>query len=221
MRDLVCVESGINRYDEKSVAATAIRAYRSGQIEITSETDMNEKQFYIDGAWVDPINGTGLDVINPSTEEAVATISLGCEADTETAIAAAKKAFETWAWSSKQERLDLMNRILEVYMARSDEMGETISKEMGAPIEMSKTAQSGTGSAHIKAFIRVLDGFDFERDLRPNTPNDRIIYEPIGACGLITPWNWPMNQIAVKVAPALAAGCAMVLKPSEIAPFDA
>lgn len=181
---------------------------------------MNEKQFYIDGAWVNPINGTDLDVINPSTEEAVATISLGGEADTEAAIAAAKKAFKTWAWSSKQERLDLMNRILEVYMARSDEMGETISKEMGAPIEMSKAAQSGTGSAHIKAFIRTLENFEFERDLRANTPNDKILYEPIGVCGLITPWNWPMNQIALKVMPAIATGCTMILKPSELSPLS-
>ena len=117
----------------------------------------NSRQFYINGQWVDPQDGTDLDVINPSTEEAVDTISLGGKADTEAAIAAAKEAFKTWAWSSKQERLELMNRILEIYMARSDEMGETISKEMGAPIDMSKMAQSGTGSAHIKAFIRTLE----------------------------------------------------------------
>jgi len=181
---------------------------------------MDEKQFYINGAWVDPINGTDLDVINPSNEEVAGTISLGGKADTEAAIAAAKEAFKTWAWSSKSERLDLMNRILEVYMSRSDEMGETISREMGAPIEMSKAAQSGTGSAHIKAFIRVLEGFEFERELRPNTPNDRIIYEPIGVCGLITPWNWPMNQIALKVMPAIASGCTMILKPSELSPLS-
>ncbi len=136
------------------------------------------KKFYINGAWVDPIDGTDLDVINPSTEEACATISLGGMADTETAIVAAKEAFKTWAWSSKEERLALMEKILEVYMARSDEMGETISREMGAPIAMSKTAQSGTGSAHIKTFIRTLQNFEFERDLRDNTPNDKIIYEP-------------------------------------------
>ncbi|MEP1207280.1 MAG: aldehyde dehydrogenase family protein [Rhizobiaceae bacterium] len=180
----------------------------------------NSKQFYINGAWINPVAGTAFDVINPSTEEAYAQISLGGEADTNAAIAAAKEAFETWSSSSKQERIDLMEKILEVYTARSDEMGETISREMGAPIDMSKTAQSATGTSHIKAFIRTLKAFDFERELRPNTPNDRIIYEPIGVCGLITPWNWPMNQIALKVMPALATGCTMVLKPSEQSPLS-
>ena len=180
----------------------------------------NSKQFYINGKWVDPIDGKDFDVINPSNEEVYATISLGGAADAEAAIAAAKEAFKTWAWSSKQERLDLMNQILEVYMKRSDEMGETISREMGAPIDMSKMAQSGTGSAHIKAFIRTLENFEFERDLRDNTPQDKIIYEPIGVCGLITPWNWPMNQIALKVMPALATGCTMILKPSEQSPMS-
>ncbi|NRB31304.1 MAG: aldehyde dehydrogenase family protein [Rhizobiaceae bacterium] len=180
----------------------------------------NSKQFYINGAWVDPIAGTEFDVINPSTEEAYAQISLGGEADTNAAIAAAKEAFKTWPKSSKAERLELMESILEVYTRRSDEMGETISKEMGAPIEMAKMAQSGTGTSHIKAFIRSLKGFEFERDLRENTPNDKIIYEPIGVCALITPWNWPMNQIALKVMPALATGCTMVLKPSEQSPLS-
>ena len=181
---------------------------------------LDKRNFYINGAWVAPQDGTDFDVINPSNEEAYATISLGGEADTNAAIAAAKEAFKTWAWSGKQERLDLMNRILEVYMARSDEMGEVISAEMGAPIDMSKMAQSGTGSAHIKAFIKTLENFEFERELRPNTPNDRILYEPIGVCGLITPWNWPMNQIALKVMPALATGCTMILKPSEQSPLS-
>ena len=180
----------------------------------------NSKQFYINGAWVDPIDGTDFDVINPSNEEVFDTISLGSEADTNAAIAAAKEAFKTWAWSSKEERLALMNRILEVYMKRSDEMGETISKEMGAPISMAKTAQSGTGSSHIKAFIRAFEKYEFERDLRENTPNDKILHEPIGVCGLITPWNWPMNQIALKVMPAIATGCTMVLKPSEQSPLS-
>lgn len=180
----------------------------------------NSKQFYINGAWVDPIAGTEFDVINPSTEEAYAQISLGGEADTNAAIAAAKEAFKTWPKSNKAERLELMESILEVYTRRSDEMGETISKEMGAPIEMAKMAQSGTGSSHIKAFIRSLKGFEFERNLRENTPNDKIIYEPIGVCALITPWNWPMNQIALKVMPALATGCTMVLKPSEQSPLS-
>lgn len=177
-------------------------------------------QFYINGEWVDPIAGQPFDVIDPSTEEAFARISLGGEADAEAAIVAAKAAFKTWGVSTKQERLDLINNILTVYQRRAEEMGETISREMGAPIVMAKGAQAGTGIAHIKAFIRVLEAFEFEQDLRPNTPNDKILYQPIGVCGLITPWNWPMNQIALKVIPAVAAGCTMILKPSEISPLS-
>ena len=182
---------------------------------------MNTRHFYIDGAWVEPREGTDLDVIDPSTEEAIATISLGGEADTDAAVGAAARAFETWSASSKAERLALMRRILERYRARSDEMGETISREMGAPLAMARTAQAGSGSGHIEAFIRTLEGFEFERELRPDTPNDRILHEPIGVCALITPWNWPMNQIALKVMPALASGCTMVLKPSELSPLSA
>ncbi len=178
------------------------------------------RKFYINGEWVAPKAGADLDVINPSTEEVCATISLGGKADADAAIAAAKAAFPDWSRTSRDERLALMEKILDVYMARSDEMGETISREMGAPIVLSRAAQAGTGSAHIKAFIRALKAFEFERDLRPNTPNDKIIYEPIGVCGLITPWNWPMNQIALKVMPALATGCTMILKPSELSPLS-
>lgn len=182
---------------------------------------MNTRKFYINGEWVDPISGTDLDVINPSTEDVCATISLGSEADTNAAVAAAKQAFDTWSLSTKAERLSLMKRILDIYIARSDAMGETISREMGAPIDMALTAQSGSGSYHIQAFIHALEAFEFERVLRPDTPNDRILYEPIGVCALITPWNWPMNQIALKVMPALATGCTMVLKPSELSPLSA
>jgi len=180
----------------------------------------NTRQFYIDGAWVDPLEGTDLDVVDPSTEERVATISLGGDRDTDAAVAAASAAFVTWSQSSKAVRLALMQRILEVYTARSDEMGETISREMGAPIDMSRSAQSGSGSSHIKAFIRTLEGYAFERELRPDTPRDRILHEPIGVCALITPWNWPMNQVALKVLPAIATGCTMVLKPSELSPLS-
>ena len=182
---------------------------------------MNTQQFYIDGAWVDPIEGTGTDVINPSTETVCARISLGGEADTQAAVAAAKRAFYSWSLSSKAERLELMNRILEVYLSRSDEVGETISREMGAPMDMAAISQAGSGSYHIEAFIRALEVFEFERELRPDTSSDRILYEPIGVCGLITPWNWPMNQIALKVMPAIATGCTMVLKPSELSPLSA
>ncbi len=179
------------------------------------------RNFYINGQWVAPLAGTDFAVIDPSTEEAYATISLGGAADTEAAVAAAKAAFPTWRKSSKAERLELMESILEVYTRRSDEMGETISREMGAPIDMSKVQQSGTGSFHQKAFIEAFKGFEFERGLRDDAPNDRIIYEPIGVCALITPWNWPMNQITLKVMPALATGCSMILKPSEQSPLSA
>jgi aldehyde dehydrogenase (NAD+) len=178
------------------------------------------RNFYIDGKWVAPIEGRDFPVIDPSTEEPFATISLGGQADTDAAVAAAKAAFPRWRKSSKAERLELMETILEVYLRRSDEMAAIISREMGAPIDMSKAQQSGTGSTHIKAFIHALKEFEFERELRSNAPDTRIIHEPIGVCGLITPWNWPMNQTALKVMPAIATGCTMVLKPSEQSPLS-
>ncbi len=178
------------------------------------------RNFYINGQWVAPQNGRDMAVIDPSTEDGFATISLGGQQDTDAAVDAARAVFPAWRKSSKAERLELLDSILAVYTKRSDEMGAAISQEMGAPIDMAKVQQSGTGSAHIKAFIEALKGFEFERELRPNTPNDRIIYEPIGVCALITPWNWPMNQISLKVIPALATGCTMVLKPSEQSPMS-
>ena len=181
----------------------------------------NARNFYIAGEWVAPQDGRDFAVIDPSTEEAVATISLGGLADTNAAVAAAKAAFPKWRLSSKAERLELMETILDVYMRRSDEMGAVISQEMGAPIDMSKVQQSGTGSFHLKAFIAALREFEFESPLRPGEEDTRIIREPIGVCALITPWNWPMNQITLKVIPALATGCTMVLKPSEQSPLSA
>ena len=181
----------------------------------------NARNFYIDGKWVAPTDGRDFDVIDPSTEEATATISLGGQADTDAAVAAAKAAFPTWRLSSKAERVELMESILDVYMRRSDEMGEAISREMGAPIEMSKVQQSGTGSFHLKAFIQSLKDFEFEGSLRAGEDDTHIIHEPIGVCALITPWNWPMNQITLKVIPALATGCTMILKPSEQSPLSA
>lgn len=177
-------------------------------------------EFYINGEWVKSEGGKPFDVINPSTEEVFETITLGSEVDTEKAIAAAKEAFKTWSQTSKQERLDLIKKILEVYEKYAGDMGDTISSEMGAPIDMATAVQAGTGSSHIKAFINALEKFEFERDLRDDTPRDKILYEPIGVCGLITPWNWPMNQIALKVIPALATGCTMILKPSEQSPLS-
>lgn len=180
----------------------------------------NARNFYIDGRWVAPLQGREFDVVDPSTEEACAQISLGGQADTDAAVAAAKAAFPIWRKSTKAERLDLMNSILDVYMRRSDEMAAAISQEMGAPIDMAKTQQSGTGSYHLNAFIEALKGFAFEGPLRDDAQDTWIIREPIGVCALITPWNWPMNQITLKVIPALATGCTMVLKPSEQSPLS-
>jgi aldehyde dehydrogenase (NAD+) len=180
----------------------------------------NARNFYINGAWVAPKQGRDFDVIDPSTEEAAAQISLGGQADTDAAVAAAKSAFPIWRKSTKAERLDLMNSILDVYMRRSDEMAAAISLEMGAPIDMAKVQQSGTGSYHLNAFIDALKSFDFDGPLRDDAQDTWIIREPIGVCALITPWNWPMNQITLKVIPALATGCTMVLKPSEQSPLS-
>ncbi|WP_341760470.1 aldehyde dehydrogenase family protein [Candidatus Endowatersipora endosymbiont of Watersipora subatra] len=181
----------------------------------------NAHKFYINGHWVSPQSGRDFDVINPSNEEVIATISLGGQLDTDSAVDAANSAFPFWRMSSKAERLDLLKNILGIYIKRSEEMASLISQEMGAPIEMAQAQQSEAGSVHIKAFIEVLKSFDFERKLPSNKTNDKIIYEPVGVCGLITPWNWPMNQISLKVIPALAAGCTMILKPSEQAPLSA
>ena len=181
---------------------------------------MDARKFYINGSWVDPIEGRDFAVIDPSTEESCATIALGGQADTDAAVAAAKAAFPKWRLSTKAERLDLLETILDVYMRRSDEMAAAISVEMGAPIDMAKSQQSGTGSAHIKAFINALKEYEFEGPLRVGDEDTHIIHEPIGVCALITPWNWPMNQIALKVMPALATGCTMILKPSEQSPLS-
>ncbi len=173
--------------------------------------------FYIDGKWVRPATPKTLAVINPANEEAYARISLGSKADVDKAVAAARRAFETYSKTSKEERLALLQKIAEVYQTHYAEMAETISREMGAPLWFSKAAQAATGLAHFGEAIGVLKEFQFER-VQGSTA---ILYEPVGVCGLITPWNWPINQITCKVAPALAAGCTMVLKPSEVAPMSA
>ena len=182
---------------------------------------LDRREFYIDGRWVSPRQANDFDVIDPSTEDVVGVISLGDQADTDAAVEAANSAFEGWSASSRDERVALLGRILEAYKDRSDDLARAISLEMGAPIDMARMQQVGAGLWHIEGFIRTLKGFEFERMLGPHAPNDRIFYEPVGVCGLITPWNWPMNQITLKVIPALAAGCTMVLKPSEIAPLSA
>ena len=177
---------------------------------------LEKLQFFIDGQWVDPVEPRTLDVVNPATEEVYGRISIGTAADVDKAVAAAKRAFETFSQTTREERRDLLQAILDEFNKRHDEVAEAIMDEMGAPWNLAKNAQAASGPQHIKAAIKALESYEFEERIR--TTN--IVKEPIGVCGLITPWNWPINQIAVKVAPAIAAGCTMVLKPSEIAPFD-
>jgi aldehyde dehydrogenase (NAD+) len=174
-------------------------------------------RFYINGEWVAPLQPKLFDVINPATEEPVAQISLGSAGDVDRAVAAAKAAFPAFSRTSKADRVALLQKIVEAYKARYDELAQTITKEMGAPAWLSSRAQAATGVAHLNQMIAILKDFSFE-SLRGTT---LIAREPVGVCGFITPWNWPMNQIACKVVPALAAGCSMVLKPSEIAPLNA
>ncbi len=182
---------------------------------------LEKREFYINGQWVQPAEANDFDVINPSTEEVCAVISLGSEADTDAAVAAANAAFDSWSQTSKEERLALLDKLYANYKARSAEMAEAISTEMGAPMALAQTAQWGAGAGHIKNLMRALKTFDFDQPLGEHAPGNQIIYEPVGVCALITPWNWPMNQVALKVIAALAAGCTMVLKPSEISPLSA
>ena len=173
-------------------------------------------KFYIGGAWVDPAAPKKLDVINPATEAPAGRISMGGAADVDRAVAAARAAFETFSQTTREERIDLLQRILSAYEKRYQDVAAAITEEMGAPAWLSSRAQAGTGVAHLKTAIEVLKTYKFE-ELRCTT---MLLKEPIGVCGFITPWNWPINQIVCKVAPALATGCTMVLKPSEIAPFS-
>ena len=175
------------------------------------------RHFYIDGAWVDPTTANDLPVENPATEEEVAVISLGTKADVDKAVAAAKRAFETYSQTSREDRLALLENLLTIYMDRYEEVAQAISREMGAPISLARGLQADTGRGHLQSAIDTLKDFEFERPIG----NARIVREPIGVCGFITPWNWPINQVVCKVAPALATGCTMVLKPSELAPISA
>lgn len=182
---------------------------------------IEKRQFYINGQWVDTIDGRDHNVINPSTEEACAVISLGGPEDANAAVAAAKAAFPTWMKTPIEERVTLFKKFLELYEQRSEDMAQTISLEMGAPIDMSRQQQVTTGTFHVNGFLHAIENFKFDRPLGDHAPEDRIIYEPIGVCALITPWNWPMNQIVLKVGAAVMAGCTMVLKPSEESPLNA
>jgi aldehyde dehydrogenase (NAD+) len=177
----------------------------------------DNRQFYIDGAWVNPVEPKEFQVINPATEGVAGVISMGGPKDVERAVAAARKAFDGFSRTTPAERLALMERILAAYKAHYDDIAQAISTEMGAPVTLAKGSQTRIGVGHISAMIDVLKTFKFE-EMRGSV---RLVQEPVGVCALITPWNWPMNQVAAKVVPALAAGCTMVLKPSEYSPFSA
>ncbi|KMK16681.1 aldehyde dehydrogenase [Pluralibacter gergoviae] len=174
-------------------------------------------QFYIDGRWADPAAPRWFTVIDPATEQAVSQLALGNEQDVDRAVAAARRAFPTWSETTVAERIALLKRILTGYQRRYEEFATAIHREMGAPMKFARDGQAARGVAHLETLIEVLENFAFEEQ-RGST---RLRLEPIGVCGLITPWNWPVNQVAVKVLPALAAGCTMVLKPSEYSPFSA
>ena len=181
---------------------------------------IDKKKFYINGEWVEPQKPNDHKVIDPSNEEPYVTISLGDIEDTNKAVTAAKNSFNTWKNSSKEERLTLLEKLLKIYISRSDEMTKAISIELGAPMDWASSAQMASGQSHIEDFIKRLKEFEFESKFEDGS-NNHIVYEPIGVCGLITPWNWPINQIALKVIPAFVTGCTMILKPSEMAPLSA
>ena len=177
------------------------------------------EQFYVDGQWVDPIDGRPFAVINPATEDPVDTITLGGPADVDRAVGAARRAFTSWRESTVEERAAVLERAIAVYQRRSEEFARAMTTEMGVPITYSREVQAPCGDGHLQATLDALRAHRFER------PSDRggstLVDQPIGVCALITPWNWPVNQVVVKVGPAIAAGCTMVLKPSEQSPLSA
>ena len=182
---------------------------------------IEKRNFYINGTWVAPKNPKDIEVINPATEKSCAVISLGSKEDINDAVLAAKEAFKTWGFTSKEERLSLLEVFYSSYKKRWNDITDAIIQEMGAPKDFASKLQTGTGASHTKSFIRYLKEFEFEKPLGDHAKNQRLIYEPKGVCALITPWNWPINQVTLKVIPALASGCTMILKPSELAPLSA
>ncbi len=174
-------------------------------------------QFFIDGVWVDPLTSETMDVVNPATEQPIVTIALAGEKDVDRAVTAARAAFASFASTTKEERARLLERVIEVYGRRAHDLAATVSQEMGAPIGVATRAQVPLGIAQFTKTLHALETFEFEQRIGTTT----VVHEPVGVCALITPWNWPLNQIAAKVAPSLAAGCTMVLKPSEVAPLNA
>lgn len=173
-------------------------------------------QFYIDGSWVAPAGGATLDVVNPATEEAYARIAMGERADVDKAVAAARRAFASYSRTSRKERVELLSSVIAVYKKRYDEMAAAISDEMGAPLGFARDSQAAAGLGHLSQVLEVLKTFEFDEVINRTL----VTREPVGVCAFITPWNWPMNQITCKVGPALATGCTMVLKPSEVAPMS-
>jgi len=173
--------------------------------------------FYINGKWFKPTQRKTIDVINPATEQSFATISMGTSNDVDAAVIAAREAFPSWSQTSIEQRTEILDKIIAGIKARAEELANAISSEMGAPISFARSAQVGTGIAHFKTARELLQGFEFEQD----RGKSRIVKEPVGVCGFITPWNWPLNQVACKIAPALAAGCTIVIKPSEMSPVSA
>ena len=182
---------------------------------------IEKREFYIDGQWVAPSQPNDFEVIDPSTEEPCAVISLGSEADTNAAVAAAKAALPGWMYRPVEERIEFVEKLIEVYKTRGEDLAQAISMEMGAPIDMSRTQQIGAGIYHLKNFLRAARDFQFDKQLNDKAPNDRIIMEAVGVAAMITPWNWPLNQITLKVGAAAVAGCTMILKPSEQSPLNA
>ncbi len=177
----------------------------------------NAQKFYIDGQWVEPHSKQTLAVLNPATEAVIASIAIGDAVDADRAVAAARRAFASYSQTTIEERTALLERVIAVYKTRLPELASTVSQEMGAPIALATAAQAPAGLGHLIQALKALKSFEWEKDVG----RSRIVHEPIGVCALITPWNWPLNQIAAKVGPALAAGCTMVLKPSEVAPLNA
>jgi aldehyde dehydrogenase (NAD+) len=179
---------------------------------------LDKRKFYIDGQWVSAVQPNDFEVLNPATEETIAMISMGAPADVDAAVSAAKEAFPACARIPQNDRTELLGNILDIYKRRYDEMADIMTQELGAPTTMSRDSQAAVGIGHLKGFLQALETFEFREEL---PSGDTIYREPIGVCGLITPWNWPVNQIVLKVLPALAVGCTMVLKPSELTPLSA
>ena len=177
-------------------------------------------QFYINGKWVNPLSSNNIPVINPSSEETIATLAMGGRRDIDRAVGAARNAFPGWSEQTQSIRTAHTRALLEIYNRRAGAMAEAMSVEMGAPIDFALSDQVGAGTWHIEAFLKAIEVFEFEHPLGDDAQNETIVKEPIGVCGLITPWNWPMNQVTLKVIPALLTGCTVVLKPSEIAPLS-